>query len=170
MFQDTTEEKPVKAPKQTDAKIMSKYKNFITASGSNTMASNAAAESDKIDQLLEQEKQNMNSEPWNKLDKRLKIQKLHAYAEKYGTQHSLPQKDIKALKTFFSECLTKDKLAKVKDVDYDRNTGVINNVFGLLLNASTRAFTIRNVEKKVSTLKSLTPKKSIVHQEETEDA
>ncbi len=168
MFQQDPEPVAPSAPKQTDAKIMSKYKNFITASGSgsSTMAANAAAESDQIDMLLEQEKQSMNTEPWNKLDKRLKIQKLHAYAEKYGVQHALSQKDIKALKAFFSDCLTKDKLSKVKEIDYDRNTGIINNVFGLLLNVSTRAFTIRNVDKKVSTLKSLTPKKSLAQQDE----
>jgi hypothetical protein len=69
-----------------DSKMMSKYKNFIAASGTN--AANVATidsnSTDKIDELLEKEKQNMSSEPWNKLDKRLKIQKLHAYAEKYG--------------------------------------------------------------------------------------
>ena len=78
-----------------DTKMMNKYKNFIVASG--TIADNKKPDdnsTDKIDQLLEKEKQNMNSEPWNKLDKRLKIQKLHAYAEKYGHDNSLPMKEI----------------------------------------------------------------------------
>ena len=137
-----------------DTKMMNKYKNFIVASG--TIADNKKPDdnsTDKIDQLLEKEKQNMNSEPWNKLDKRLKIQKLHAYAEKYGHDNSLPMKEIKALKTFFSECLTKDKLAKVKDVDYSRDTGVITHISSLCLNVGTRTFTLRNLDKKVSTLK-----------------
>jgi hypothetical protein len=110
--------------------------------------------------MLETEKKSMNSEPWNKLDKRLKIQKLHAYAEKYGKENGLPMKEVKCLKTFFSACLTKDKLAKVKDVDYNKETGVITNIGGLAFNLTTRAFTIRNLDKKVSTLKSLTPKKA----------
>jgi hypothetical protein len=101
------------------------------------------------------------------LDKRLKIQKLHAYAEKYGKENSLPLKEVKSLKTFFSECLTKDKLSKVKDVDYDRETGVITNISSLFLNLGTRAFTLRNLDKKVSTLKMLTPKK-IVSQNDTD--
>lgn len=137
-----------------DTKMMNKYKNFIVASGTISDNKNPDDNStDKIDQLLEKEKQNMNSEPWNKLDKRLKIQKLHAYAEKYGHDNSLPMKEIKALKTFFSECLTKDKLAKVKDVDYSRDTGIITHISSLCLNVGTRTFTLRNLDKKVSTLK-----------------
>lgn len=152
-----------------DTKMMSKYKNYIAASGNNaaTIATIDSNSTEKIDELLEKEKQNMSSEPWNKLDKRLKIQKLHAYAEKYGKDNSLPLKEVKALKTFFSECLTKDKLSKVKDVDYDREMSVITNISSLFLNLGTRAFTLRNLEKKVSTLKMLTPKK-IVSQNDTD--
>lgn len=164
MFQETTineiiagsppkvEELPNK-----DAKLINKYKNYITG----TTSAPDSNSTEKIDELLEKEKQNMNGEPWNKLDKRLKIQKLHAYAEKYGRENSLPLKEIKVLKTFFSECLTKDKLAKVKDVDYDREAGAIFNISMLYLNVGTRTFTLRNLEKKVSTLKMLTPKKSV---------
>ena len=116
--------------------------------------------------MLETEKKSMNLEPWNKLDKRLKIQKLHAYAEKYGKENSLPIKEVKGLKAFFSTCLTKDKLAKVKDVEYNKETGIISNIGGLAFNLTTRTFTIRNLDKKVSTLKSLTPKKIELTNEE----
>ena len=142
--------------KDDDSKIMYKYKNILTQPSFEETATNSM---NKIDEMLESEKKSMNSEPWNKLDKRLKIQKLHAYAEKYGKENGLPMKEVKGLKTFFSACLTKDKLAKVKDVDYNKETGIISNIGGLAFNLSTRAFTIRNLDKKVSTLKSLTPKK-----------
>ena len=55
-------------------------------------------------------------ESWNKLDKTVKLQKLHAYAEKYAKDHSLPMKDEKQLKTFFNECLERNKLSKTKDL------------------------------------------------------
>ena len=139
--------------KKEENKLMYKYKSLLT----NQPASSSTETMSHIDELLETEKKNMNSESWNKLDKRLKIQKLHAYAEKYGKENNLPMKEIKGLKTFFSECLTKDKLAKVKDVEYDKTAGVISSVSGLCFNVATRAFTIRNLDKKVSTLKSLTP-------------
>jgi len=156
MFQQPTTAPPPteSTTKKEENKLMYKYKSLLTSQP----ASSSTTESmSHIDELLETEKKNMNSESWNKLDKRLKIQKLHAYAEKYGKENNLPMKEIKGLKTFFSECLTKDKLAKVKDVEYDKNAGVISSVSGLCFNVATRAFTIRNLDKKVSTLKSLTP-------------
>jgi hypothetical protein len=156
MFPTNNQEPTTTEKKDDESKIMYKYKNILTQPSFEETATNSM---NKIDEMLETEKKSMNSEPWNKLDKRLKIQKLHAYAEKYGKENSLPVKEIKGLKAFFSTCLTKDKLAKVKDVDYNKATGIINNIGGLAFNLTTRAFTIRNLEKKVSTLKSLTPKK-----------
>jgi hypothetical protein len=158
----------VTPPPKDDAKIMGKYKNFIS-SVSKPEDTESLTSMNKIDQLLEKDKKHMNSEPWNKLDKRLKIQKLHAYAEKYGKENALPIKETKVLKTFFSECLTKDKLAKVKDVEYDRENGIIIGIPSLFLHPASRAFTLRNLEKKVSTLKSLTPKKTAVTVEEDDD-
>jgi hypothetical protein len=156
MFPTNNQEPTTTEKKDDESKIMYKYKNILTQPSFEETATNSM---NKIDEMLETEKKSMNSEPWNKLDKRLKIQKLHAYAEKYGKENSLPVKEVKGLKAFFSTCLTKDKLAKVKDVDYNKVTGIINNIGGLAFNLTTRAFTIRNLDKKVSTLKSLTPKK-----------
>ena len=160
--QQPTPQPPLKPNTQTaeqkDEKLMYKYKSFLNSQ--TTSEETATNSMIKIDELLETEKKNMNSEPWNKLDKRLKIQKLHAYAEKYGKENSLPMKEVKGLKTFFSTCLAKDKLAKVKDVDYNKETGTISGIGGLAFNITTKAFTLRNLDKKVSTLKSLTPKKS----------
>jgi hypothetical protein len=160
MFQQQkTQDEPSTSPPKDDAKIMGKYKNFISSvSKPDDIETNSSMI--KIDQLLEKEKKHMSAEPWNKLDKRLKIQKLHAFAEKYGRENTFPMKEIKGLKTFFSECLAKDKLAKVKDVEYDRETGVINSIPSLFAHPTSRAFTLRNLDKKVSTLKSLTPKKN----------
>jgi hypothetical protein len=113
-----------------------------------------------IDQLLEKEKIRNKSEPWNKLDKSAKIQNLHAFAEKYGKEHALPVKDIKILKQFFVECLDKGKLQKAKDVVYDKETRELSSVPSLFFNTTGKNFTLRVVDsKRVSTLKSLTPKR-----------
>jgi len=162
MFQQPTNTQSVAAAapdeNKNDDKLMYKYKSFLN---SQILSDNATTNSMvQIDELLETEKKTMNTESWNKLDKRLKIQKLHAYAEKYCRDNALPVKEIKSLKMFFSECLNKDKLSKVKDVDYDKQVGVINSISGLAFNAISRSFTIRNLDKKVSTLKSLTPKRT----------
>jgi hypothetical protein len=113
-----------------------------------------------IDALLENEKQKNKCDSWNKLDKTVKTQKLHAFAEKYGKEHNYPAKDVKSLKTFFVGCLEKAKLQKTKDVVYDKDAGEITSIPALFFNSINHTFTLKIVDsKRVSTLKSLTPKR-----------
>ena len=112
-----------------------------------------------LEEMLEQEKQNNKTEAWNKIDKTMKIQKLHAYAEKYGKEHGFPVKDIKMLKGFFVEALDKGKLQRTKDVVYSKDTREISAIPALHFNKDAHTFTLKNMDtKRVSTLKSLTPK------------
>jgi len=113
-----------------------------------------------IDQLLENEKIHNKTETWNRIDKTVKTQKLHEFAERYGKEHGLPAKDIKGLKTFFSESLSKNKLQKTKEVLYDKDRQIITGVPALTFHPTNRNFTLRILDaKRVSTIKSLTPKK-----------
>uniref|UniRef100_A0A6C0B2I1 Uncharacterized protein n=1 Tax=viral metagenome TaxID=1070528 RepID=A0A6C0B2I1_9ZZZZ len=134
-----------------------KYKNVLSNPGTSTVNE---MNYNTIDALLELEKQNNKNENWNKLEKSLKIQKLHVFAEKYGRENSMPVKDIKLLKTFFIDCLEKNKLQKTKDVTYDKESKEIINIPALHFNVTNRNFTLKIVDtKRVSTLKSLTPKR-----------
>jgi len=114
----------------------------------------------KLDKFLEDERISNLNEGWNKLNNGIKMQKLHIYAEHYAKEHKLPIKEVRALKTFFTESIQKNKLQKTKEVIYDKNTGIVQNVPSLFFNSTTRSFTLRNMDKqRISTLKSLTPKK-----------
>lgn len=117
--------------------------------------------SQTIDKILEKEKQSNKIDNWNKLDKSAKIQKLHAFAEKYGKDNGYPVKDVKLLKAFFVDCLNTNKLQKTKDLVYDKDTGIISSIPSLHFNTTNHNFTLRVVDaKRVSTLKSLTPKRT----------
>jgi hypothetical protein len=122
-----------------------------------------------IETMLEKEKQHNKTETWNKLDKTIKIQKLHQFAEKYGKEHSIPIKDVKSLKAFFIDCLEKNKLQKTKDVIYEKERREITSIPALHFNQINRNFTLKIMDaKRVSTLKSLTPKR--VTEKNKEDA
>ena len=113
-----------------------------------------------VDSLLEKEKQYNKTETWNKIDKTVKIQKLHSFAERYGRDQGLPVKEIKNLKVFFVDCLDKSKLQKTKDVIYNKDTREITSIPALHFNTDKHHFTLRIIDaKRVSTLKSLTPKR-----------
>jgi len=123
-----------------------------------------------IDSILENEKQKNKSDSWNKLDKTVKIQKLHAFAEKHGRDNGYPVKEVKNLKVFFVDCLNKAKLQKTKDVVYEKDSGEITAIPALFFNNITHNFTLKIMDsKRVSTLKSLTPKRITEKNKEIED-
>lgn len=151
-----------KTDKNTDAIPPGKYKNIINNIELNktTLCGNSNIDNyNVIDQLLEREKQHNKTETWNKLDKTIKIQKLHQFAEKYGRENALPVKDIKILKAFFIQCVEKNKLQKTKDIVYNKDTREIVSIPPLYFNMQNHNFSLKITDsKRVSTLKSLTPK------------
>jgi hypothetical protein len=115
-----------------------------------------------MEAILEQEKDQNKTETWNKLDKALKRQKLHTYAEHYGQEQSMAVREIKKMKAFFSECLDKGKLTRTKDVNYNKEKREIEDIPALVYTATTNHFSLRNTDAKyVSTLKSMTPKRIV---------
>lgn len=52
------------------------------------------------------------------------------------------------------------KLIRVKEVTYDKENGVIRDIPALCYIKTTKHFTLKNIDKRISTLKSLAPKKS----------
>ena len=114
-----------------------------------------------LEKLLETEKLKSKNEQWSKIDKTTKIQLLHGYAERYGNENHLPVKEIKNLKLFFTESLNKGKISKNKDISYIKETRHITGIPALYFNIEKKSFTLRILDnKRVSTLKSLTPKKN----------
>ena len=115
---------------------------------------------DNIDSMLDRERQRNKCDNWIKLDKTAKLHRLHSFAETYGRDHSMPSKDIKLLKNFFNSCLDKNKLSKSKDVVYNKEEMKIISIPALHFNQLNHNFTLKIMDtKRVSTLKSLTPKR-----------
>jgi hypothetical protein len=126
---------------------------------------------DDLNVLLEQEKQRNKGEVWIKLNKTARIQKLYDYADNYGKEKNMIAKDIRLLKNFFKSCLDRNKLNRAKDVVYNKETREVVSIPALQFNPITRNFTLRIMDtKRVSTLKSLTPKKSDKPSDEKEKA
>ena len=99
-------------------------------------------------------------ETWSKLDKTTKINKLSVYASNVGSEKNLTEEDITLLSKYLVACLERKRLLSVKDVVYDNEIGEIKNIPSLAFSSSTtRKFTLKRLEKRVSTLKSLGPGK-----------
>ena len=113
-----------------------------------------------LDKFLEDEKTNNQNEPWSKLDKTIKTKKMLLFAENYCKEKDMSLEESELLIQFLKECLDRKKLQRVKDVTYDKLNGVIKDIPSLFYSKGSRHFTLKNVEKRISTLKSLPPKKT----------
>ena len=136
-----------------------KYKTMLL-NGNPFKETKSSNDLSNLEKFLENEKNNNNSEPWCKLNKTIKTTKLIAYVELYKKEHQLDNEESKMLVAFLKECLDRKKLQRVKDVSYDKIAGVIKEIPALTYVKSAKHFTLKNIDKRISTLKSLSLKKS----------
>lgn len=113
-----------------------------------------------LEKFLEDEKNNNINEPWCKLNKTIKTKKLLEFVEIYTKSKNLDDDEKNLLVIFLKDCLDRKKLLRVKDVNYDKINGIIKEIPTLTFIKVNKHFTLKNVDKRVSTLKSLTPKKA----------
>jgi len=113
-----------------------------------------------LELFLENEKNNNSNEPWCKLNKTIKTKKLLDYVELYKKENNLDDEEAKILVIFLKDSVDRKKLCRVKDVNYDKSNGIIKDIPALTYIKSSKHFTLKNVDKRISTLKSLAPKKN----------
>ena len=88
--------------------------------------------------------------------------KLIIFVETYKKEKELTEEEEKLLVVFLKDCLDKKKIYKVKDVLYDKETGLIKDIPALFFNKTTKHFTLKNIDKRVTTQKSLPLKKGTI--------
>ena len=135
-----------------------KYKTMLL-NGAPLVETKSSNDLSNLDKFLETEKNNNSNEPWCKLNKTIKTKKLLEFVEVYSKEKNMTADEAKVLTAFLKDCLDKKKLARVKDVIYDKDTGTVKEIPALVYTKSNKHFTLKNIDKRVSTLKSLAPKK-----------
>ncbi len=104
---------------------------------------------DNLDKILDNEKRQNKADAWNKLDNNLK---LAAVAEFAGEDETMSQ--------FLHTCVQLNKLNKVRDVSYNKETRKIIAIPALVYDKETNKYTLKNMDnKRINTLKSLPPKR-----------
>jgi len=119
-----------------------------------------------IDDLLDLEKNKKTTKPWSKLEKMTKITKLYTYVDKIKDNEKLTKADVVGLKSYLRKCLERKKLQRVKDITYDKVSGIIINIPGLIFTKKgARRYTLKNIDKKHSVLQNLTPMRKKKHRQ-----
>jgi hypothetical protein len=135
-----------------------KYKTMLL-NGSLLHETKSANDLLNLDKFLETEKNNNINEPWCKLNKTIKTKKIIDFIEIYKKEKELNEEETINLTKFLKECLDKKKLSRVKDVIYDKVNGIVKEIPALTYTKANKHFTLKNIDKRISTLKSLAPKK-----------
>ena len=139
-----------------------KYKTMLM-NGKQLQETKSEDNLNSLDKFLENEKKVNVNEPWCKLNKSEKIKKLNVFAHSYKEDNNLSEEEYELLINFLKETVDRKKLNKAKDVTWDKNTGFIKDIPSLFYIKNNKHFTLKNVDKRVSTLKSLPPKKNHIH-------
>jgi hypothetical protein len=155
---DTAIEKESKEEECIELKNI-KYKTMLMK-GAPVRETKSSSNLNTLEQFLEDEKNNSKVESWTKLDNTVKTKKLLFFAEKYKQEKELTPEEEELLVVFLKDCLNKKKISRVKDVVYDKDTGTIKEIPALVYVKASKKFTLKNMDKRVSTLKSLPPKKT----------
>ena len=133
-----------------------KYKTMLL-NGNPIKETKASNDMSNLDNFLENEKNNNSNEPWCKLNKTIKTKKLIEYVSVYIKENDMTEGEGELLIAFLKEAMDRKKLQRVKDVIYDKITGLVKEIPALSYTKSTKHFTLKNIDKRLSTIKSLPP-------------
>ena len=85
---------------------------------------------------------------------------LEDYAIRYLEENNIPLEEKHVLNEYLISAMDKKRISKVKEIVFDKDKQVIQSIPILTYNTSNKRFTLKRLDKRPSTLKSLTPKKN----------
>ena len=120
---------------------MGMLKSCSNASSGGENERNAA----QIERLLEAEASRPANRNWPRLDNTERAALLREFAVRYCADEECDERSDE-LSAFLLVALTRKRLSRVKDVEYDRASGSIVRVHGLSLNDDTQRFTLHRTK------------------------
>lgn len=122
-----------------------------------------------LNAFLLNEQKNNKSATWSKLTKMNKIYKLNEYTEQVlKEKNELTNEEVDEIKKYLKVRLDRKKLGNAKEIIYNKEEQKIKDIPGFLFNKQTRNFTLKNQEKRASSLKNLPNYKKIQKSQQKE--
>tara|TARA_B100000902_G_C27223535_1_gene870934 strand:- start:337 stop:870 length:534 start_codon:yes stop_codon:yes gene_type:complete len=155
MAEKPNQEQTPKKPEECHDLSNLKYKTLLANGKKNAFPTHKKVDASKIEAILENEMNTQKKLSWSRLDRIDKIQKLCSYAEKYCKENALGGVDLSTMKTYLTAAVNRNRLHKVREVKYNKDTGEVECIPQLLFNKLSRKFTLKRGDKRISTLSSL---------------
>ncbi len=143
-------------PKKEECLELKNIKYQTMLLNNNTKIYETTPNTSNIERFLEKELEMNINKPWTKLGNGTKLKKINQYILEYSKEKEYTPERTALLKRYLLSCLERKKLQKTKDVIYCIKTNKILSIPALSFNDSSRKFTLRKAEKKIS--KSNNPK------------
>jgi hypothetical protein len=119
-----------------------KYRTLISTGNSIDVPSSVITE-ESLDTFLNLDMENNKKGVWSKLSKTEKYKRIKEYVEtKLSITHQLDEQEKLTAIKFFSVLLDRKKLSKNNELSYNKDNGCIEQISGLVFNATTRKFLI----------------------------
>lgn len=136
------------------------YKTMLMNGNDILQTSETLTNNNKITDYLDNELSANKKETWTKLNKTQKIQHLFAYVDNIlKEKYHLDDESCKNTKNYLQKCIERKNLSKAKEIVYNKDKNIIENIPFLFYNEDTKTFILKKDDKHISTLKSLPPDK-----------
>ena len=116
------------------------------SNNNNKNDSNNYSKKSEIDELLEQEKNNLYKNPWNKLDNTTKNNLFKKYILLEKELNDLDDNQTNILHNLLIKNIK--KINKNSDVDYNSEEGILNKIHILNYDIVSKSFTLNFTQKK----------------------
>ena len=116
------------------------------SNNNNKNDSNNYSKKSEIDELLEQEKNNLYKNPWNKLDNTTKNNLFKKYILLEKELNGLDDNQTNILHNLLIKNIK--KINKNSDVDYNSEEGILNKIHILNYDIVSKSFTLNFTQKK----------------------
>ena len=116
------------------------------SNNNNKNDSNNYSKKSEIDELLEQEKNNLYKNPWNKLDNTTKNNLFKKYILLEKELNDLDDNQTNILHNLLIKNIK--KINKNSDVDYNSEEGILNKIHILNYESVSKSFTLNFTQKK----------------------
>ena len=101
-----------------------------------------------MDELLQLETQNRFKNPWSKLDKGTKLNRIGLFVKKEKIKNELSDKQEAELKELLFRIINTGELNKISEITYSIEDLEITEIKNLLYDSKTKKYSYNNVKKK----------------------
>lgn len=115
--------------------------------------SEAAPASVDINAVLESEIKASSGLPWPRLAKIERVQKLIDFCERHAKQESLSGEARDSLSRYLRTALDQRRIHRARDVEYDKENGVIVSIPGLKYHAKSGRYTLKREDTEKRTVR-----------------